>query len=128
MTERAPQPGPSHDAPPSTDRVERALLGSLLLVGTAALGKVTRSLPPDSFVREQHRVIYEAILGIARDGGDPDLVLVIAELDSTGQLERAGGMAYVTGLVDDLPCVDNVVSYAKVVAERALTRKFRVKT
>lgn len=110
------------DAPDSTDVLERALLGSLMLVGAVTLPKVTRTLKPDAFVREAHRVIYEAILEVAKET-DPDLVLVIADLDSSGQLARAGGAAYVAGLVDNLPCVDNVVSYAKRVRERQILRR-----
>ena len=109
-------------APDSTDIVERALLGSLMLVGAVALPKVTKLLKPVAFVREKHRVIYEAILEVAKET-DPDLVLVIADLDSSNQLGRAGGAAYVSGLLDDLPCVDNVVFYARHVQERAVLRK-----
>jgi replicative DNA helicase len=109
-------------APDSTDLLERALLGSLMLAGPSAVARVTRMLPPAAFVREKHRYVYEAILGVARDvpSGDPDLVLVVAELDSRGKLDAVGGAAYVTGLVDGLPCVDNVVSYAKRVKERSV--------
>lgn len=111
------------DAPESTDILERALLGSLMLVGNAALPKVTRTLRPEHFLRETHRVIYEAILGVAASGADPDLVLVDAELDATGQLARAGGLGYVASLVDNLPCCDNVIFYAKHVRDRAVLRK-----
>lgn len=112
----------STEAPDSTDIVERALLGSLMLVGAVALPKVTKLLKPAAFVREAHRVVYESILEVAKET-DPDLVLVIADLDASGQLERAGGAAFVTGLVDDLPCVDNVIYYARHVQERAVLRK-----
>ena len=115
-------PDDSSTALDSTDRLERSTLGSLMLVGAVALPKLTRSLKAADFTREAHRLIFDAIVAVSRET-DPDLTLVIADLDSSGQLERAGGAAYVAGLLDDLPAVDNVIFYAKRIRERSILRK-----
>lgn len=94
-----------------------------MLVGAAALPKVTRVLTPTAFARDRHRFIYESVLAVAREGADPDLVLVIADLAASGRLDEAGGAAYITGLVDGLPCVDNVVHYARYIREREVLRR-----
>lgn len=114
-------------APESTTRLERAILGSLMLIHRDTVGRVLKILRPEDLVRESHRAIYESIASVWRIGADPDLVLVFADLDARGQLDRAGGAAYVAGCMDDLPCVENVVYYAKVARERAVMTKDRTR-
>jgi replicative DNA helicase len=105
----------------AVDRLERGLLGSLMIVGAAALPKVAPILP--ILIREAHRTIYTAIANVAAEGADPDLILVIAALAREGQLEHAGGAGYVSSLLDQPPDVENVVHYARHLKELAILRK-----
>jgi hypothetical protein len=52
-----------------------------------------------------------------------DLVTVANYLDQKGQLEAAGGAAYIAQLVDGVPRVSNVAHYARIVKEKALLRR-----
>ena len=105
--------------------LERSVLGSILIVGNAVLPAVERAVQPTDFMRETHRCVYEAILAVAEAGAEPDLILVTHELAKQGRLERAGGAAFVTALVDAVPAVDSAVEYAKRVHECSVFRRIK---
>lgn len=103
-----------------TDRVERALLGAVLTVGV-----LPKTPPrPEDFVRQAHRVAWTAILALAERGEEPEIIPVLWDLDKTGQLERAGGIAYVTSHLDSTDC-SNLSQYARMVKEAAQMRKLK---
>ena len=105
----------------ATERVERALLGAVMIVGL-----VPPNLPAvDDFMSESHRIIWQAILAVTARAQSPDLVLVGYELAKTDTEQRAGGSAYVSMLVDRVPCVDSIPVYARLVKEAARMRKFK---
>lgn len=107
--------------PPVADGAERSLLGALLIDG-ALLSRARAIVSPEDFAAETHRVIFGAALALADRGEGVDLVTVRAELEKTGQLERAGGAASLSALVDRVPDVENVESYARPVREAAERR------
>ena len=109
------------DTLPSRPDAERSLLGAVLIDG-ALLSRVMEFLAPDDFAAEPHRVIYEAALALADRREGIDLVMVQSELEKTGRLERAGGPAYLSSLVDVVPDVENVEGYARLVREASLRR------
>lgn len=103
-----------------TERVERALLGGVLTVGL-----LPKSPPrPEDFVREAHRVAWTAILALAARGEEPEILPVVWELDKTGQLERAGGSAYLASHLDSTDC-SNLAQYGQMVKEAARSRKVK---
>ena len=99
---------------------ERSLLGSLLIDGSL-LARV-RDVRPDDFALAAHGWIYSAIVAVDGRKMRPDLVLVQSELELTGRLGAVGGTTYVSSLVDGLPDVENVESYANIVREDAVRR------
>lgn len=105
----------------NVDPVERSLLGAVMIDG----GLLTRldGLRPDDFGSEAHGAIFTAIRGLADRGDGVDLVTVRSELEKTGRLERAGGDAYLSGLVDRVPDVENVKTYAGLVREASQGRR-----
>jgi len=107
---------------PARPEAERSLLGSLLIDG-GLLTRVMEFLVPEDFAAEQHRLVYQACLQLADRHEGVDLVTVQNELDRNRQLPRAGGSAYLSGLVDQVPDVDNVEDYAKLIREASLRRQ-----
>jgi archaellum biogenesis ATPase FlaH len=106
---------------PSATESERSLLGAVLTDG-ALLERVKGIVRPEDFGGDALRNVYEAALSLSARGEGVDLVTVGAELDRTGRLERAGGLTTLTSLVDDVPDVENVRSYANAVAEASKRR------
>lgn len=107
--------------PPQNTEAEQAVLGSLLLQ-PEALDAVSEILAGEDFYRDAHRLIYQGILDLAAKGEPPDLVTVSELLQERGQLERAGGAAYLASLANAVPTAANASYYARIVAEKALLR------
>lgn len=107
---------------PSRPEAERSLLGSLLIDG-GLLTRVMEHVIPEDFASEPHRLVYEACLALSDRKEAVDLVTVQAELERHGRLERCGGAAYLAGLLDNVPDVESVESYARLVREASLRRQ-----
>lgn len=69
---------------------EQSVLGGILL-RPDALYDVAAVVQPEIFYREDHRLIYQAILDLAQGGHAVDLVTVTARLKDLGLLGRVGG-------------------------------------
>ncbi|MEO6324820.1 MAG: replicative DNA helicase [Thermoanaerobaculia bacterium] len=109
------------DVLPSRPDAERSLLGSLLING-ALLTRVMEFVVAEDFASEAHRLIYEACISLGDRREGIDLVTVQAELERNGRLERGGGPAYLAGLLDVVPDLDNHESYARLVRESSIRR------
>ena len=107
---------------PSRPEVERSLLGALLIDGSL-LTRVMEHVVPEDFASEPHRLVYEACLALSDRKEAVDLVMVESELERNGRLARAGGTAYLASLLDNVPDVESVDSYARLVREAALRRQ-----
>lgn len=91
---------PTPKQPPHNLDAERAVLGAMMFNAKASLD-VIDLLDPDDFYTEQHRLIYAAIQTLAGDGKAHDMITVSERLRGRGELDEAGGMAYVGELVTE---------------------------
>lgn len=107
--------------PPQNLDAEQSTLGSMLLE-KEAIYKGAEILRPDDFYREAHRVIFEVVVHLANKGEPVDLITVSEELKQRGMLDKVGGVAYLTQLVNFVPTAANVEHYANIVAEKSLLR------
>lgn len=108
--------------PPQATELEEAVLGALMLE-KEALNDVIEILKPDSFYKENHKHIYEAIISLFGKSEPVDLLTVINELRRLGKLEISGGSAYIAQLTTRVNSAANVVFYARVVLEQAIKRE-----
>ena len=75
---------------PQAIPLEEAVLGALML-DRDALPMVMDILRAESFYKESHQVIYEAIIKLFERSNPVDLLTVTEELKKSGDLEKAGG-------------------------------------
>lgn len=109
--------------PPQNIEAEQSLLGALL-IDKDAIVEVAEVLLPDHFYRElQHGQIYSAILELYEKRDPIDLVTVTEKLKQKGMLDRVGGSAYLTELVNTVPTAAHVISYARIIKEHAIRRQ-----
>jgi replicative DNA helicase len=108
--------------PPHSVEAEQALLGGLLL-DPIAWDQVADAVTQEDFYRPDHRLIFEAIGALAGEAKPCDVVTVSQHLERTGQLEAAGGLAYLSSVARDTPSAANVRAYADIVRERSLLRQ-----
>jgi replicative DNA helicase len=108
--------------PPHSIEAEQSLLGGLLL-DAVAWDNIADVVTRDDFYRPDHQLIFEAIAGLVGGGKPCDVVTVSQELERTGKLENAGGLAYLSSVARDTPSAANVRAYADIVRERSLLRQ-----
>src|SRR3546814_11043667 len=80
-------------------------------------------LGADDFYREDHQMIYRAIAELASGRRPCDFITLSEHLKARGQLEDAGGIAYLGTLANDTPSAANVLASAEIVRDRAVLRR-----
>jgi replicative DNA helicase len=113
---------PEDKIPPQNLAAEQSVIGSMLLDKNAVI-RVIESLRPDSFYRDAHRFIYEAVLELFDRGEPVDLVTVTEALRKSGKLDAVGGSVYIADLINSVPTSANVEYYARIVEEKAVLRR-----
>ncbi|MEA5444656.1 replicative DNA helicase [Gammaproteobacteria bacterium AB-CW1] len=108
--------------PPHSIEAEQSVLGALML-DNSTWDQVADRLSDGDFYRRNHQIIFRALARLS-DRGDPsDAVTVSEYLEKTGELEEAGGLAYLGALAKDTPSAANVRAYADIVRERSVLRQ-----
>ena len=95
---------------------EVAVLGASLL-DRAAFTIASEILMEKHFYREQHRLIWRAMVRLLQEDKPVDTVSVKSKLSEQKCLTKVGGSSYLSGLVDGCPDVANVKAYADMVKE-----------
>ncbi|HER44376.1 MAG TPA: replicative DNA helicase, partial [Candidatus Eisenbacteria bacterium] len=108
--------------PPQALDAERAVLGGILLEAEAAT-KAIEIVSPDDFYRPAHGMMFKAMITLFMRREPIDVMTLTEELRKTGELERIGGAAALTDLVDSVPTAANIEYYAKIVLEKSLLRR-----
>lgn len=115
-------PGSQAKLPPQNIEAEQSLLGSLLIDKDAVINIAELLLPEHFYRTEQHGHIYNAIVKLFEKREPIDLVTVAEKLKQDGALDKVGGPAYLTELVNMVPTAAHVESYARIIKEHALRR------
>ena len=108
--------------PPQSPDMERALLGALLLDGSA-FGQVSDLLDDSSFYRPVHGVVFSAMRALDTRHEPIDVITVTEQLRSMNRLEEIGGGLALTDIADAVPSAANIEYYARVVHEKSILRK-----
>lgn len=108
--------------PPHSLEAEQAVLGGLMLDNEAWLNVAGRVVEED-FYREDHRLIFRAIQHLAESNKPYDIVTLSEWLKTRGQLDGAGGLAYLGAIANETPSSANIVAYADIVREQSVLRQ-----
>ena len=100
---------------------ERSVLGAILL-DNDAFHPAIEILEAADFSLDSHRRIFTRMVALSEKRQPIDLITLSEELERAGELEAAGGSAYLASLSDGLPTSTNVEHYARIVKEKALLR------
>src|SRR5207247_635009 len=101
---------------------EKSVLGSIL-VNNENYYRVIETLRPEDFYLDAHRVIYRKMVELIERSRAIDLITIQEELVRASQLESAGGITYLAGLLDGIPHLVNIEHYIEIIREKSLLRQ-----
>lgn len=108
--------------PPQSIDAEQSVLGGLLL-DNQRWDTIADKITGEDFYRREHRLIFKAISALSAESKPADVVTVSEWLESTGELDLAGGLSYLGSLANNTPSAANIAAYADIVRERSILRQ-----
>lgn len=106
---------------PNNLEAEQALL-SCLLIDNEILSEVLEELEENDFYQESHRYILSAMKMTYNERKPVDIVTLCDRLDSSGNLDKAGGITYVTELAQLAPSAANYRYYLDIIKRNSVNR------
>ena len=103
--------------PPFNLEAEQAVLGAIL-VSPEVMQKARHILCPDDFYRTEHRNLFQLFIDFQETGHEINTVTI----GDSDFLQKCGGSAYVSSLVDELPTTSTFDSAVKIVKRDAHKR------
>jgi replicative DNA helicase len=108
--------------PPQAVDLEQAVLGAMMLEKNAVTDTID-ILKPSSFYDPKHQYIYNAIRELFGSSSPIDLLTVVNKLKENGELEAAGGVAYISQLTSRIASTAHIEFHARVIAEKHIKRE-----
>ena len=108
--------------PPHSLEAEQSVLGGLLL-DNETWDNVSVAVVAQDFYSRSHRIIFETVARLIELGDPVDLITLSQTLENEQQLDAAGGFVYLAEMMRNTPSAANILAYAKIVRERAVTRE-----
>ncbi len=115
-------PNNNVNAMPHSIDAESALLGCLI-IDNELQGDIIESLTEEDFYLEAHKYIVNGMRRVFADKKPVDIVTLSDELEKAGELERAGGIAYITEIAQATPSSANYKYYLDIVKRDSMNRK-----
>ncbi|PJE67146.1 replicative DNA helicase, partial [Candidatus Shapirobacteria bacterium CG10_big_fil_rev_8_21_14_0_10_36_6] len=88
-----------------------------------AMIEVAELLKEDMFYEDSHQHIYEAMSSLYENRDPIDVVTVSEWLKRKKWLKSAGGVSYLTELVNSVPTAAHAAGYAKIVKDHYVKRQ-----
>ena len=107
--------------PPQSMEAEEAVLGAVLY-NSNCLTRIIGMVKPESFYKPANKLIFETILRLFSRNEAIDILTVSEALKDKGQLEEAGGRAYINDLAANVVTTANIEFYAKILQEKEIKR------
>jgi len=107
---------------PQAIEMEEAVLGALM-VDRDAYSEVCDVLSVESFYEPKNQCVFKAVRQLSFEQKPIDVLSVIERLKVEKELEKAGGLYYVTKLSDGVSNAAHVKYYASIVAQKHLLRQ-----
>lgn len=107
--------------PPQNVEAEMAVLGSMLIEENA-IADAIELLDSHCFYNDANKKIFDSVLKLYSDNKAVDIVTLIEELKKTEDLDKVGGVTYITSLTTVVPTAANIKHYALIVKEKSILR------
>lgn len=107
---------------PNNIEAEKSVLGAMF-ISNDALQKACEVLNKDAFYMNNHAEIFDALKTMYDTNVPIDSTTVTTYLKNAGTLKEAGGVEYLTEVLDSVPTAANIDQYIKDVESAALLRR-----
>lgn len=101
---------------------EKAALGCCL-ASMEACGQIYGGLIADDFYFEAHQIIFSAVSALYSKGAAVDLITVSEHMEQAGELDRAGGVEYLSDIARSIPSTYHADEYISIIQDRSRRRK-----
>ncbi len=108
--------------PPHNIEAEQSILGGVL-INNEAMNQIMDILTPECFYREAHTLIFQGMIDLYNNNEPIDLITLSQHLTQKENLEKAGGMDYLTSLVEAVSTSAGIEYHAEIVHDRYVRRK-----
>jgi len=108
--------------PPHNVEAEQSVLGSMFL-SSDAVETCLAIVDAEDFYRPAHQRIFSAIKALSLRGEAVDQITVAARLDSSGEIDAAGGKPYLLDIASMVPTAANAEHYARIVSRTSTLRQ-----
>ena len=107
---------------PNNQEAEQSLLSSMFL-SQYALDRAIDTLSGEDFYFDNNRTIFNALASLNNKNIPIDMTSIITELKNTGKLDEAGGVPYISEVLNSEAVATNAEYYIKKVGDTALLRR-----
>jgi len=108
--------------PPQAIDLEEAVLGAIMLERDAVI-TVMDVLKPESFYKDAHQKIFQAVADLSTRLEPIDLYTVTEELRKKGDLDEVGGPVYIAQLTSKIGSAAHIDFHAKIIAQKFIQRE-----
>lgn len=108
--------------PPQAVDLEEAVLGAIMSEKDAIM-EIADIIHAEMFYVEANRMIFQECAKLSLEGSPIDLLTVTAALRASGNLEKVGGVLYLTQIVDRVVSSSNIEYHARIVAQKYIQRE-----
>ena len=108
---------------PSVVEAEESLLGTMMVYPTAARTAIEAGLVEEYFYSDVNRRIFHEMNEMYRTGIDIDITSVISRLRDTNNLDKVGGIEYLTSLSKAAVTSANTRGYVTLIQDKAIMRR-----
>lgn len=106
---------------PNNIDAEMNVLG-IAFLDKLALNKICEELNPDIFYDDKNKVIFDTILSMQKADIPLDIMTIKEELEKKKKLGIAGGIDYISEVVDSVVTAANLDYYINIIKEDAIRR------
>ena len=107
---------------PNNKEAEQSLLSSMFM-SKYALEKATDTLSSEDFYFDNNQVIFNVLDSLNKKNVPIDMTSVITELKNSDKLNAAGGVSYITEVLNSEAVATNADYYMKKVSDASLLRR-----
>ena len=107
---------------PSNKEAEQSLLSSMF-ISRSALEKATDTLSEEDFYYDNNRVLFNVLDSLNKKNIPIDMTSVVTELKNNDKLNDAGGISYITEVLNSEAVATNADYYIKKVSDTSLLRR-----